>query len=154
VRDLIREILDFLGRAVDKLLGRDDRGKPDPKPPKPPKRPRPGTITAVGDSLGSIHVMVAHPTKRQDQTPLDPATELKGWQLFVQAKGASTWTPSGQLNNVETTERTIGNVAPGQWRVRVEWTDLFDQVASAEVDVGVPLPAPPEPGEVAATAIS
>lgn len=91
--------------------------------------------------MQGIKVDVAPPSLRSDDTPL-ALSELAGWQMYTQIEGASTWSPIGGLNPVNTLTRTIGNVPDGTvLNVRTTWFD--NQVPSLE--------GTPNTGQITAT---
>lgn len=98
-----------------------------------------------------IKVDVTPPAVRDDagQTPI-VVGELRGWQVYTQIDGASTWSPIGGVNPLTTLSRTIGNVPEGtKLNVRTTWFDTqdpskegapFEQSIVAEIVI----PPPPE----------
>lgn len=104
--------------------------------------------------MGSIRVQVVHPTTRVGGGALDPATELANWKLYTRAVGASNWSLVGGENAMSVLERTVSNVAPGNWEVRVVWTDQYNQTSERVVPATVAIPPAPSPGTVSVTVAS
>jgi hypothetical protein len=103
--------------------------------------------------MGNLRIAVAHPVVREDGSPFDPLTELRGWRAYTRIVGAQTWTEVGsELNLPNVTERVVGNVPPGAYEAQVTWEDIYDQVSDpAQDSTDVPIPARPAPGGVSVT---